>query len=39
MPVGDLYVFFGEMFRTSGHFLIGLFVYQVVELYILEISP
>ena len=33
MAVGHLYVFFGEMFRSSAHFLIGLFAVFDVELY------
>ena len=44
MPLGHLYVFFGEMFtRSSAHFLIGLFVFLILSsmscLYVLEINP
>ena len=44
MPVGHLYVFFGEMsIWVSAHFLIGLFAFLILScisyLYILEINP
>ena len=43
MSVGYLYVFFGEMSKSSPHFLIGLFVFLVLSymscLYNLEINP
>ena len=41
MPVGCLYIFFGEM--SSAHFLIGFFVLLILNhmncLYILDINP
>ena len=43
MFVSHLYVFFGEMSPSFPHFLIGLFVFLVLNcvscLYILEINP
>ena len=43
MFVGNLYIFFGELFRSSAHFWIGLFVFLILSciscLYILEINP
>ena len=43
MLVGHLYAFFGEMSKSSAHFLIGLFVFLILSrvngLYILEINP
>ena len=41
MPVGHLYVFFGELSRFSAHFLIGFFLLLTYMnyLYILEIKP
>ena len=51
MPVGYLYVLFGEiyLFRSSAHFLIGLFIFLLLfvyfilsymsYLYILDINP
>ena len=43
MVLGHLYVFFGEMSRSSAHFWIGLFVFLILScmccLYILEVNP
>ena len=43
MFISHLYVFCGEMFRSSAHFLIRLFVFLALScmscLYILEINP
>ena len=43
MLVGHLYAFFGEMSKSSAHFLIGLFVFLTLScmkcLYVLEINP
>ena len=42
MPVGHMYVFFGEMPRSSAQFVIGLFafliLFELFLLYILEIK-
>ena len=43
MLFGHLYVFFGELSKSSAHFLIGLFAFLMLNcisyLYILEINP
>ena len=43
MPLGHLYVFFGEMSVSVFHFLIGLFIFLILScmscFYILEINP
>ena len=42
MLLGHLYVFFGEICRSSAHFWVGLFVFLILScmncLYILEIN-
>ena len=43
VPVGPLYLFFGEISMSSSHFSIGLFLFLLLSymscLYILEIKP
>ena len=39
MPIGHLYLFFGEMSKSAAHFLIELFLSCMSCLYILEIKP